>query len=116
MLYAWMLFAQDKPPGEGPGPFAFAPIIVIVILFYFLMIQPMRKEKQQRLSMIGALKKNDKVVTSGGIIGVVVNLKEGTEEVTIRSEDAKLLILRSSIARIITEPDKEPSTQIKTAT
>jgi preprotein translocase subunit YajC len=117
MLYAWILFAQEKAPVEGPGPlFSLMPIILIVVVFYFLIFLPSRKEKQQRQSMIVALKKNDKVVTSGGIIGVVVNLKEGSEEITIRSEDAKLLILRSSIARILTEPEKESSTQIKAAT
>jgi preprotein translocase subunit YajC len=121
MLYALTLFAQavedgkkaveDAKKDEGPGALVnFMPIILIVIVFYFLIFLPGRKEKQQRQSMISALKKNDKVITSGGVIGVVVNLKEGTEEVTIRSEDTRLLILRSSIARIITEPEKEPST------
>ena len=117
MLYAWILFAQEKAPVEGPGPFWFTPFILIAVGFLLSSSSlPARKEKKQRLSMMGALKKNDKIITSGGIIGVVVNLKEGTEEITIRSEDAKLLILRSSIARILSEPDKDPSTQIKAAT
>ena len=119
MLYALILFAQAKAPDTGDGPGLLGglmPIILIVIVFYFLIILPGRKEKQQRKSMMGALKKNDKIITSGGIIGVVVNLKEGADEVTIKSEDAKLLILRSSIARIISEPEKEVNTQIKAAT
>src|ERR1700681_4501128 len=122
MLYAWVLFAQEvadpaKKGGDGPGLLSgLMPIILIVIVFYFLIILPGRKERQQRQTLMSALKKNDKIVTSGGIIGVVTNIKEGTEEISIRSDETKLLILRSSIARIITEPEKEPSPQIKAAT
>jgi preprotein translocase subunit YajC len=122
MLYGWILFAQaveegakkdaDGPPVWGPLPM----LAMIAVAAYFLLILPGRKEKQQRQAMMSALKKNDRVITSGGIVGVVVNLKEGTEEVTIRSEDAKLLILRSAIARIINEPEKDSSTQVKPAT
>jgi preprotein translocase subunit YajC len=119
MLNAFVLLAQvaeEAKKDDGPGALVnFMPIILIVIVFYFLIILPGRKEKQQRHSMMGALKKNDKIITSSGIVGVVVNLKEGAEEVTIRSEDTKLLILRSSIARIITEPEKDSPAQIKPA-
>ncbi len=120
MLSAWIVFAQaveETKKAEGPGLIgSLMPIILIVIVFYFLIIMPGRKEHQQRQSMMSALKKNDKVVTSGGIVGVVVNIKEGTDEVTIRSDESKLLVLRSSIARILTEAEKESSTQIKQAT
>jgi preprotein translocase subunit YajC len=119
MLHALVLLAQvadEVKKDDGPGALVnLMPIILIVVVFYFLIILPGRKEKQQRQTMMGALKRNDRVITSGGIIGVVVNLKEGSEEVTIRSEDTKLLILKSSIARILSEPDKESSTQIKPA-
>jgi preprotein translocase subunit YajC len=113
MLCALILFAQDKVKEEGPGAGllpSLMPILLIVVVFYFLIIMPGRKEKQQRQSMLGALKKNDKIITNGGIIGVVLNLKEGTEEVTIKSDETKLLILKSSIARIITEPEKDANT------
>jgi preprotein translocase YajC subunit len=124
MLYALTLFAQEavdavKPVKDEAAPIWAGPlpmIAAVAALFYFLIIVPGRKEKQQRQSMMSALKKNDKVITSGGIIGVVINLKEGTDEVTIRSEDTKLLVLRSSITRIITEPEKEASTPSKPST
>src|SRR5437868_11013765 len=120
MLYALVLLAQaaeDAKKDEGPGALVnFLPIILIVVVFYFLIIVPGRKEKNQRQAMMGTLKRNDKVVTSGGIVGIVVNLKEGSDEVTIRSEDTKLLILRSSIARVLSEPEKEGGAQTKAAT
>jgi preprotein translocase subunit YajC len=126
MLHAWTLVAQDPAPDagkkkdDGPGLFSFTPFILIFIVFYFLFIRPSGKERQQRQLMINALKKNDKVITNGGIVGVVVNLKEGTEELTIRSDETKLVVLRSSIARVITEPAKdavkEAATPAKPAT
>jgi preprotein translocase subunit YajC len=119
MLNALILFAAEEGKGDENQPSlltSFLPIILIVIVFYFLIILPGSKERKQRQSMLSAIKKNDKVITNGGIVGVVVNLKEGTEEVTIRSEETKLLILRSSIARIVTETEKETTTQIKPAT
>jgi preprotein translocase subunit YajC len=125
MLHAWILFAdaaedaakkaaEDAAKKDGPGFFGLAPFILIFIVFYFLFIRPGGKERQQRQLMINALKKNDKVITSGGIVGVVVNLKEGTEEVTIRSDETKLVVLRSSIARIITEPAKDAAKEAVT--
>lgn len=120
MLYASILLAQvaedvakkgrevEPPWWAGPIPM----LAAIVGLFYFLIILPGRKERQQRQAMLGALKKNDRIVTNGGIIGVVVNLKEGTNEVMIKSEDTKLLVLRSSIAQILGETEAA-STQIK---
>jgi preprotein translocase subunit YajC len=113
MLTAWILFAEaaaDANKGEPSGILS-SPLpmfLMIGVVAYFLLYLPSRKEKQQRQALLSALKKNDKIITNGGIIGVVANLREGTEEVTIKSDEAKFLILRSSIARIITEPEKEP--------
>jgi preprotein translocase subunit YajC len=125
MLYAWMLLAQvqekaeeaGKKAGDAPNPLMqLMPIFLIVIVFYFLIIVPGRKERQQRQAMVSALKKNDRVITSSGIVGVVVNIREGTEEVTIKSDEAKFIILKSSIARILTEPDAAASAPAASAT
>ncbi|MCI0381092.1 MAG: preprotein translocase subunit YajC [Gemmataceae bacterium] len=107
MLFSLILLAQEEAAKKGEPPsmlVQFMPIILIVVVFYFLIILPGRKERQQRAAMITALKKNDKVITNAGIVGQVVSLIEGSEEVTIKSEDTKLRILRSSIARVIAEP------------
>jgi preprotein translocase subunit YajC len=112
MLNALIFLAEQGPDAKGePNGFLSSPLpmfLMIGVVAYFLLYLPSRREKQQRQALLNALKKNDKVLTSAGIIGVVTNLREGSEEVTIKSDEAKFLVLRSSIARIITEPEKEP--------
>lgn len=113
MLYAWLLLAdaaEEVKKGDPPNPLIqLMPILLIVVVFYFLIILPGRKDRQQRQALLSALKKNDKVITNAGIVGVVTNIREGTEEVTIKSDESKFIILKSSIARILTEPEASAS-------
>ena len=107
MLFSLLLLFADADPvpkGEAqPGnPFGMMiPIILIFGAFYFLIILPaQRKERKQREALFSQLKKNDEVVTAGGIIGIVQNIKD--DEVLIKIDDnAKMRVLKSSITRII---------------
>lgn len=84
------------------------PFAVIMVIFYFLMIRPQKKEEKQRQEMLKNLKKNDKVVTIGGIFGLVANVRE--EDVTLKideSGDVRVRFTRSAIARIVTRGDSE---------
>jgi preprotein translocase subunit YajC len=114
MLNALLLFAEDVPK-EGPNPLIqFAPLVLIVVLFYFLIIMPARrKEKQQREMLNNNLKKNDRVLTNAGMIGTVYNIKD--DEVTLKLEEGRVRILKSTIARILGNEDtgKEQGTSIK---
>lgn len=75
------------------------PVIFIFIVFYFLLIRPQKKAQDEHKKMISSLKKNDEVVTSGGIHGTIVNVKEAT--VTIKVDDnVKVDVEKSCIARM----------------
>lgn len=106
MLHAFVLFAQDPKQESAPIWVTFLPLIIIFVLFYFLLILPeRRRERRQREELNSKLKKNDRVLTTSGIIAVVANIKD--EEVTLRIDDtARLTVLRSAIARIITAEDQ----------
>jgi len=108
------LFAEDPKPG---GDFtsilpSLLPFVAIFVLFYFLLIRPQRREQARRLTMLSAVKKNDRVVTSGGIYGVVANVNREADEVTIKVDEAtntKLRVTLSSVARVLgDEPSDEP--------
>jgi preprotein translocase subunit YajC len=103
MLYAFALFAEAAKDAAPPIWGQLLPLVVIIALFYLLFIVPQRRERRQRDELMRQLKKNDRVVTNAGILATVANIKD--EEVTLRIDDtsnARLTVLRSSIARILT--------------
>jgi preprotein translocase subunit YajC len=105
MLYALtILLAQAEKAPDGPPLWStFLPPLVIIGLFFLLIILPaQRRDKKQREALMNTLKKNDEVVTSSGIIGVVHTIKENADEVTLKIDDnARIRVLRSSIVRIV---------------
>lgn len=118
-MFDWIslgiLFAEGEPakPGAG-GPSEFIvsmmPLVAIFVVFYFLLIRPQRREQATRESMLSALKKNDRVLTIGGIIGTVANISSDGQEVTLKVDDnTRLRFIRSSIQRVLSaegESDK----------
>jgi len=100
-----IVLAAEGP--EQPNILTFLwPFLVIGLLFYFLMIRPEKRKRADVANMQDSLKKNDRIVTVGGILGVVVNTQAGTNEVTIRVDDnnnTRLRVVRSSISRVITD-------------
>ena len=115
-----VLFAQDAggagAGGGGGGDTlmlvqSMLPFIAIFVLFYFLLIRPQRKEQSRRQMMLAAVKKNDRVLTAGGIYGVVTNVHREADEVTIKVDEAtntKLRMTLSSISRVVgDEPSNE---------
>lgn len=97
----------ENGPARGPAPFwasPWFPFVLIAVLFYFLLIRPERRKRSEVNQMLDSLKKNDHVVTIGGIHGVVVNAPKGSEDITIRvdeSSNVKLRVLRSAISRVV---------------
>lgn len=84
--------------------------VVVGLMFYFIMIRPERRKRSQTAQMLDNLKKNDRVVTIGGIYGVVVNVQKETAEVTIRVDEgtnSKLRVRRSAISEVLTEGSEE---------
>ncbi|MCM8790784.1 MAG: preprotein translocase subunit YajC [Candidatus Omnitrophica bacterium] len=86
--------------GQSANPiFSFLPIILIFIVFYFLLIRPQKKAQDEHKKMIAALKKNDEVITAGGIHGTIANVKDTT--VTLKVDDnVKIEVQKSSISSI----------------
>jgi len=70
---AW---AQAAHPGAPPGLVSFAPLVLIFVVFYFLLIRPQQQKAKEHRVMLANLKKNDDVITTGGIYGKVVALND----------------------------------------
>ena len=74
-------------------------IILIFVVFYFLLIRPQKKVQDDHRKMIVSLKKNDEIITSGGIHGIIANVKEAT--ITLKVDDnVKVEVQKSSVASI----------------
>src|SRR5262245_27833774 len=88
------------PSGQGGGGMvAFVlQIGAMIAIFYFLLIRPQRRQQERHRQLLSSLQRGDRVVTSAGIVGEVLHIKE--DEVTIRSGESRLVILRSGIATI----------------
>lgn len=73
-------------------------LIMFVVLFYFIVMRPQQKEQRRRQELLEALKKNDKVLTIGGIIGTIVDFSSDGHRVTLRVDDGtRIKFTRSSI-------------------
>jgi preprotein translocase subunit YajC len=78
------------------------PILLIFLVMYFLLIRPQMKQQKDMLAMQAKLKKNDEVVTAGGLHGTVVNVKDTV--VTLRVDDSvRVDVDRNAIARLVKE-------------
>ncbi len=77
-------------------------MLPLAAVWYFLILAPQNKERASRKKTLDSLKKNDSVVTIGGILGTVVNLSEDGQEVTIRVDDnARLKMRRDAIREVV---------------
>ena len=98
-----VLFAQGDTPQQGSTPPWFYLIYALPVIMLLMFFRSSSKQKREQQNALAALKKNDRVVTTGGIIGVVVAIKENEDEVTLRVDDTsntRIRVLKSSIVRV----------------
>ena len=97
---ALLALGQPAQPGQPAPPLwmNMVPLILLVVVFYFALIRPQQKKAKDHAQLLKTVRPGDKVVTTGGIVGVIVTVKEKT--ISIRSADAKFEITKSAIAEI----------------
>ncbi len=94
------MLAQSTVPDERAKMLqTFGLMGFMALAMYLLMFRPQQKKAREHADMLKTLKNGDKVVTSGGVLGVVVGLKD--KSVSIRSADTKLEVLKSSVTEIL---------------
>ena len=88
-----------QPGGPGAIITSFMPLIVIFIIFYFLLIRPQAKKAKEHKKMLDNLKRGDKVITQGGVFGVIDSLDTNTVTLKV-AENTKMKFSRSAITSI----------------
>ncbi len=109
-MFVSLAFAQDAGAAAGPTGFeAFLPLILIVVVFYFLLIRPQQKKMKEHKAMLGAIRRGDRVVTGGGIIGTVTKVVDDNEVAMEIADGVRVRVQRSLISTVLskTEPVKE---------
>ena len=105
--------------GSTMAPFLIQ-IVAILGIFYFLVIRPQQQQKRKHEDALREIKRGDRIVTFGGIVGEVIHVKETAEgdrargledEVTIKSAESRLVVERGRIARIVGVSTAAPQTK-----
>jgi preprotein translocase subunit YajC len=98
-------YAQAGGAPAGFDLISLMPLVLIFVVFYFLLIRPQQKKMKSHREMIGAVKRGDKVLTAGGIIGTVVKLEESDDVLLVEiAKDIRVRVARSTISDVLNKP------------
>jgi preprotein translocase subunit YajC len=103
-------FAQTVTGGGGStiaSLMQFAPLVLIFVVFYFLLIRPQQAQQKQLKAKLSTLKRGDKIVTAGGIVGIVKKTVDGSSEIDVEiAPNVIVSIVRSTVTTVLTSADK----------
>ena len=94
--------AQDAAPKSGPGPQLWIGILLMIGVFYLVLFRGSPKTRKKRAQLLADLKKNDRVMTRGGIIGTIVGMKEN--EVVLKVDETtntKMTFLKDAVWQVV---------------
>jgi len=103
---AYAQAAAGQPAGFADSLGAFLPLILIFVIFYFLLIRPQQRRMKEHKAMLEAVRRGDRVVTNGGLIGTVTKVASDTELQVEIAEGIRVRVMREMIANVLskTEP------------
>ncbi len=95
-------YAQSAPGIGGPGPMmTLIPFVLIFVIMYLMVIRPQQKKNKEHQELLSKLKRNDEVMTSGGIYGKVVDLKETVVTLEV-APNVRIRVHRPQISAVLT--------------
>lgn len=98
-IYLLAAFLQAKDSGGALG-WGLLPLILIFAIFYFLLIMPQQRRQKKWQHMLGELKAGDKVVTSGGIRGTIISLRDDALQLRVPPDNLRLEVSRSAVVSL----------------
>ena len=100
-------FAQAGDNG-GSGFEALLPLVLIFVVFYFLLIRPQQKKQKQHKEMLTTIRRGDRVVTGGGIVGTVTKVIDDKELAVEITDGVRVRVQRSLVASVISKTEPVP--------
>ena len=108
--FSILLLAEDAAPKNDSLLWVILPPLAIILVLYMVMDSPQRRDRAKREAMMKNIKKDDRVVTIGGILGSVANISQDGKEVTLKVDDGtRIRFRRSAIAEVLSA-DSTPET------
>ena len=92
---------------QSSGLLGLAPLLFIFVIFYFLLILPQQRKQKKWQAMLGELKTGDRIVTSGGLRGTIISLKDDAVTLRVPPDNLKLEVSRGSVVSVTTAEEKE---------
>ncbi|MEM7221726.1 MAG: preprotein translocase subunit YajC [Pseudomonadota bacterium] len=96
-------YAQDA--GAGATLTSLLPLVLIFVVFYMLLIRPQQKKMKQHRNMVANLRRGDKVVTAGGLLGQVTKVVSDTELQVELAEGVRVRVVKGTISEVLSKPD-----------
>jgi preprotein translocase subunit YajC len=96
--------------GGGEALMQILPLVLIFVVFYFLLIRPQQKKSKDHKEMLGKLRRGDRVVTGGGIVGTVAKVPDSGDEISVDiADNVRIKVIRGTISAVISrgEPVKD---------
>lgn len=97
-------YAQGAASPEGGMLVTILPLVLIFVVFYFLLIRPQQKKMKEHRKLISELKRGDRVVTSGGLVGTVARVMDEELEVEI-APGIKVKVVRQMVSSVVSKSD-----------
>ncbi len=99
-------YAQAGAAAPGGGIEMFLPFVLIIVIFYFLLWRPQQKKMKEHKSMLGGLKRGDRVVTGGGIIGRIARV-EGDDELIVEiAPEVRVRVARGTVSDVVVKGEQ----------
>jgi preprotein translocase subunit YajC len=99
-------FLAVQTGGGGMGWLSVAPLIFIFAIFYFLLILPQQRRQKKWQAMLEGLKTGDKVVTSGGLRGTIIALKDDSVHLRVPPDNLRLEVTKASVTQVTTTEEE----------
>jgi preprotein translocase subunit YajC len=105
-------YAQGTGIFDQSALIQFLPLILIFVVFYFLLIRPQQRKAKDHKTMLDALRRGDRVVTGGGIIGTVARVDNAEEVIVDIADNVRVRVLRSTITSVLAKPDPAAAREV----
>lgn len=113
--------AYAQATGAAPGwldgqLMSFLPLVLIFVVFYFLLIRPQQKRMKQHKEMLGAIRRGDRVVTNGGLIGLVTKVVNQEELILEIADNVRVRVMRGMVSSVLAKTEPADSDDADDAT